>query len=36
MSDEFIKVATKEIKEEIALITKILQKCKNDSDVFKN
>ncbi len=36
MSDEFIKVATKEIKEEIALISVILEKCKNDSDVIKN
>lgn len=36
MSDEFIKVATKEINEEIASINKILKSCKNDSDVFQN
>lgn len=36
MSDKFIKVATKEIKEEIALIAKILRTCQNDSDVLQN
>ena len=36
MSDEFIKVATLEIKDEIASIKKILESCKDDSDVFKN
>jgi len=36
MSDEFIKVATKEIKEEIASIKKILETCDDDSSVFKN
>lgn len=36
MSDEFIKVATKEIKEEIASIKKILETCNGDSSVFKN
>ncbi len=36
MSDEFIKVATQEIKEEISSIKKILDSCKNDSDIFKN
>ena len=36
MSDEFIKVATKEIKDEIASINKILQSCKTDSDISKN
>jgi HPt (histidine-containing phosphotransfer) domain-containing protein len=36
MSDEFIKIATLEIKEEIALIKKILESCKSDLDVFKN
>lgn len=36
MSDEFIKVATLEIKDEIASIKKILESCKDDSDVSKN
>lgn len=36
MSDEFIKVATQEIKEEIASIKKILDKCNDDSSVFKH
>ena len=36
MSDEFIKVATLEIKDEIASIKKILKSCKDDSDIFKN
>ena len=36
MSDEFIKVATLEIKDEIASIKKILESCKDDSDIFKN
>ncbi len=36
MSDEFIKVATGEIKEEIASIKKILDTCDDDSGVFKN
>jgi chemotaxis protein histidine kinase CheA len=36
MSDEFIKVATKEINEEITSINKILKTCKTDSDVSKN
>jgi chemotaxis protein histidine kinase CheA len=36
MSDEFIKVATQEIKEEIASIKKILDECKDDSGIFKN
>lgn len=35
MSDEFIKVATKEIKDEIASIQKILESCKNDLDISK-
>lgn len=35
MSDEFIKVATKEINDEIALIQLILKSCKNDYDIFK-
>jgi HPt (histidine-containing phosphotransfer) domain-containing protein len=36
MSDEFIKVATQEIKEEIASIKKILDTCCDDSSIFKN
>ena len=36
MSDEFIKVATKEINDEIASINKILKSCKTDSDISKN
>lgn len=36
MSDEFIKVATKEINDEIASIDKILKTCKNDLDISKN
>lgn len=36
MSDDFIKVSTQEINEEIALITKILESCNTDSDVSKN
>ena len=36
MSDEFIKVATKEITDEIASIKEILNSCKTDSDIFKN
>ncbi|MFB5630705.1 MAG: hypothetical protein ACE5RN_03865 [Nitrosopumilaceae archaeon] len=36
MSDEFLKVATQEINDEIASIKKILKNCKNDSDISKN
>jgi len=36
MSDEFIKVATQEIREEIASIKKILRTCDDDSSVSKN
>ena len=36
MSDEFIKVATKEINDEIASIDLILKSCKDDSGVIKN
>lgn len=36
MSDEFLKVATKEINEELEGISSILGSCKNDDDVFKN
>jgi chemotaxis protein histidine kinase CheA len=35
MSGEFIKVATKEINDEIASIQKILESSKNDSDISK-
>ena len=36
MSDEFIKVATKEINEELSGIATILGSCQNDADVSKN
>ena len=36
MSDEFLKVATKEIIDELTEIANILESCKNDEDVFKN
>ena len=36
MSDEFIKIATKEINEEISELDKILSTCQNDSDVLAN
>jgi chemotaxis protein histidine kinase CheA len=36
MSDEFIKVATREINDELSYITLILESCKNDADVSKN
>ena len=36
MSDEFIKVATKEINDELSGIATILDSCQNDSDVSKN
>ena len=36
MSDEFIRVATKEIIEELDEIKKIIDICENDSDVSKN
>ena len=36
MSDEFLKVATKEINDELAGIADILGACQNDDDVFKN
>lgn len=35
MSEEFIRVATKEINEEIASITEILKSCHNNSDAIK-
>ena len=36
MSDEFIKVASKEINDELSGIATILDSCHNDSDVLKN
>ena len=36
MSEEFIKVATKEIDQELEKISSILQSCKVDNDVTKN
>jgi len=36
MSDEFIKVATQEIIDELAGITTILGTCQNDTDISKN
>jgi HPt (histidine-containing phosphotransfer) domain-containing protein len=36
MSDEFIKVATQEINDDLLGITTILDSCKNDADVSKN
>lgn len=36
MSEEFIKVATKEIYQELEEITSILQSCEGDNDVTKN
>jgi HPt (histidine-containing phosphotransfer) domain-containing protein len=36
MSDEFIKVAIKEINDELSGIATILDSCHNDSDVSKN
>ncbi len=35
MSDEFIRVATKEINEEIDSITEILKSCNNNSSAIK-
>ena len=34
MSDEFIKIATKEINDEISELDKILSTCQNDANVF--
>lgn len=34
MSDEFVKIATMEINEELQAILQILQACQNDDDVF--
>ena len=36
MSDEFIKVASREINGELSDINTILDSCKNDADVAKN
>ncbi len=36
MSDEFIKIATKEINDEITGLENILDICKNNDDVFHN
>ncbi|MFQ5440115.1 MAG: hypothetical protein ACE5DL_01490 [Nitrosopumilaceae archaeon] len=36
LSDEFKKVATQEINEDLSQITIILDSCKNDEDVSKN
>lgn len=36
MSEEFLKVATKEIKEDLENISTILGSCQNDDDVSKN
>ena len=36
MSDEFLKVATQEINDELAGITIILASCKGDEDVVRN
>lgn len=33
MSEEFFRVATQEIKEDLADISKLLYKCKTDSDI---
>jgi chemotaxis protein histidine kinase CheA len=35
ISDEFIKVATQEINEELSHISKILDSCQNDDDISK-
>ena len=36
MSDEFMKIATLEINEELSSISTILDSCQNDYDVSKN
>jgi len=36
ISDEFIKVATLEINEELSHISKILNSCQDDNDIAKN
>ncbi len=34
MSDEFIKIATQEINEDISQLQQIISKCQNDEDIF--
>ena len=34
MSDEFIKIATEEINEELSGMGQLLSACQNDADVF--
>ncbi|MBI3841826.1 MAG: Hpt domain-containing protein [Thaumarchaeota archaeon] len=36
MSDNFLKIARKEIQDELDLLQKIIANCKNDSDVSNN
>lgn len=36
MSDEFMKIATQEINDELSSISTILDLCQNDADVSKN
>lgn len=36
MSDEFIKIATSEINEEISGLEKIMATCQNDADILSN
>ncbi len=36
MSDEFVKIATHEINDELSSISTILDSCHNDTDVSKN
>ncbi len=36
MSDEFIKIATNEINEEISELDQLLSACQNDADVFSS
>jgi len=36
MSDEFIKIATSEISDDISQIESILESCQNDSDIKQN
>ncbi len=36
MSDEFIKIATREINEEISGLEQLLSACQNDTDVFSS
>ncbi len=36
MSDEFIKIATEEINEEISELDKLLSTCQNDANIFSS